>query len=111
MTGAPLIDAEWFQGFPKTPITVGSVAMFTYRNGKSHVGLVESLDSDCFWMSDYNYRGDGKYGRRCVPYDNYALKGFWSPPNQRSMYLAGFQFPAVASTNIDQRVFASNAGF
>ncbi len=60
--------------------------MFTYRNGVSHVGIVESFDTDCFWMSDYNYHGDGKYGRRCVPYDSYALRGFWSPPNQKGGY-------------------------
>ena len=60
-------------------MSVGSVAMFTYKNGVSHVGIVESFEEKCFWMSDSNFEGDGKYGERCVPYDHYALKGFWKP--------------------------------
>lgn len=62
-------------------MAVGTVALFTYRSGVSHVALVEELSLNGFWVSECNYR-PGVCGWRFVRYDDYALRGFWSPPNQ-----------------------------
>ncbi len=76
---APLVDAEHYAGFPRSMPTVGSVAIFEYLSGVSHVAIVESLGLSGFTVSECNYFGDGTCGRRFVDYNHYSIVGFWTP--------------------------------
>ncbi len=79
--GAPLVDAVFYQTFPRTQMAVGSVALFKYHNGISHVALVEALGANGLTVSECNYV-HGVCGLRYVPYGTYSLIGFWKPPTQ-----------------------------
>ena len=99
-TGAPLVDAKWYSNFPRTVIAVGTVAIFKYRSGISHVALVERLDADGFLVSECNYDGEGGCGKRFVPYNHYSIVGFWEPPTRKNSYRGMALFPSEAAPNI-----------
>ncbi len=60
-------------------MAIGSVALFKYHNGVSHVAMVEKFKDSCFIVSETNFDGEGSYGTRCVPYGDYSIVGFWRP--------------------------------
>lgn len=76
---APLVDATWYQKFPRTMPSVGAVAIFHYSSGLDHVGVVESLGEKGFIVSDCNYSWH-VCTKRFVPWNHYSIVGFWDPP-------------------------------
>ncbi len=107
-TGAPLVDAQWYQNFPRTIMAVGSIALFKYHNGVSHVALVEALGMSGLTISECNYH-HGVCGLRYVPYDDYSLVGFWQAPNQTTSYLQATQ--QVADSNTTNTTSLAVSGF
>ncbi len=79
-------------------MAVGTVAVFKYHNGVSHVALVEELGLNGFTVSECNFHA-GKCGWRFVPYNDYSIVSFWTPPNRTSEYLAESQSPFVADSS------------
>jgi len=77
----PFQDATQFT--PNTTPHEGAVALFKYRSGASHVALVTKIEEEFFEVTDANYV-PGKITVRKVPWDNYALRGFYSPGNNPS---------------------------
>ncbi len=99
---APLVDAEWFQQFPRSTPSVGSIAMFKYDSGVSHVAIVEELQQEGMVVSECNYR-KGVCDKRFVKWNNDTLVGFWQPPSRYraaspSEALAA-SLPTLAATN------------
>jgi len=78
---APLVDAEWYARFPRSIPSVGSVAIFKYDTGVSHVAIVESLEEKGMVVSDCNYK-PGICTKRFVEYGHYSIVGFWLPPKE-----------------------------
>ncbi len=55
--------------------TVGSI-MVSSESWWGHVGIVESVDSKSFTISEMNYKGWGKINKRVVSKSSRAVKGF-----------------------------------
>lgn len=83
-TGAPLVDAEFYKGFPGSIPSIGSVVVFFYPKSSPdyqwHVALVKEFKRDCFLISERNFDGKGSYGERCIPYNHPSIVKFWTPP-------------------------------
>lgn len=62
---------------PNTPVFVGAAALFRYPS-EAHIAYVSGLEETCFWIKETNWK-HGKYTERCVDYDDYALRGFYTP--------------------------------
>lgn len=74
-----MIDAELYVALPRSPITVGSIAVFHYlKSGEWHVAKVTTLDDTCFEVDESNFK-HGKHTTRCVDYNDPNIEMFWNP--------------------------------
>lgn len=75
----PLVDAQWFKDFPKTPPSVGGVAVFYYpTSNQYHVGYITELRDDGFVLKEANFTHCQK-DTRFVSWEDSRLIGFWHP--------------------------------
>lgn len=61
---------------PNTTAATGTVAI-EWFGGVKHVSIVTAVDAEGVWVTESNYN-HCKIGTRYIPFDHYALTGFWS---------------------------------
>ena len=61
---------------PNTTAATGTIAIEWFGAVK-HISIVTAVDAEGVWVTESNYN-HCKIGTRYIPFDHYALTGFWS---------------------------------
>lgn len=85
ITGARVLGANVPKGdaidLPVSgPPVSGGVVKLKYGEGVygHHIAVIQAVLPKGLYIAEYNYKEDGQYGERFIPYSDPAIIGFWS---------------------------------